>query len=276
MRCRWPASGRRIGIFLCLILVYWPSPAKSFSMPLGYAQTTKGATSNAIPVSCKYTYQTQEILTPDGFIQVELYQPVGPKHTNLILVLHGAQGALTRKNAAPPSRDNLGEIFFARHCFVVAFPHYFDPLGIKSSLDTSFLRRHFWTIEEYLQQVLNDESNLPEVRGRPVGLIGDSYGGFLALALAEESRRVMVVSTYGSGWPRGLPLPVRKNLKCLFFHGDMDGVVPLSSAEALERRIVSGGGNARLTIFHNTNHILSLSALRRFLEQSITQFETMK
>lgn len=230
---------------------------------------------------CRYSYEIQEVRTPGTPVQVELYRSLSPGKHPLILVLVGSVGAFSRLGATAPLEDNLGEKTFAAHCFDVALPHYFDAIGRKSADDRNVLVRSFPVLLAAIRVIAGDESDLPEARNQPIGVFGESYGAYLAMALAATNRRIRAVSEISGGWPGQYVPPHGRPFACLASHGTADPIVPFSEAIRLTRALRGAGASVELRAYEGDGHYLpadvrhriQLDTLRFFLRVLTPQSE---
>ena len=218
---------------------------------------------------CKFTYTVERILVGDKVVRVELYHPTSPGSHPLALVLHGSAGVYTVRGSQPPSPSNLGEDALAKDCYVVALPHYFDAIGAVSVLDQARLKMLFPDLKKVVMAVLDTEAGLPDTRNRGILLCGESYGGFLAIAIAEDDSRVSAVSVYGAALPPGDFQPTRNHLPPLLIqHGENDTVVPLEGARRLSEIWQSSGAIAKLIVYPDVGHYFSVESRAQRLENT--------
>lgn len=218
---------------------------------------------------CKFTYTVERILVGDKAIRVELYRPTRTGPHPLVLVLHGSAGVYTVRGSQPPVPSNLGEDSLAKDCYVVALPHYFDAIGALSVLDQVRLIALFPDLKKVVMAVLDAEAELPDTKNRGVLLCGESYGGFLAIAVAEDDSRVSAVSVYGAALLPGDFQPTRNHLPPLLIqHGENDTVVPLEDARRLNEIWQSSGAIAKLIVYPDVGHYFSVESRAQRLENT--------
>ena len=95
--------------------------------------------------------------------------------------------------------------------------------------------------------------------GRHIGLVGYSWGAFLAVSVASSVPTVRaVVDFYGGGSdadpadeqvPRFPPL--------LFLHGEADRVVPVELAHRLYERMLAHGGQVEMHLYPGAQHVFN-------------------
>lgn len=223
-------------------------------------------------VACDYNYRQQTILINGRGTLVESYQPNGRGPFPLVFMLHGSAGAFSPKSASEPSMDNFGEKTLARNCFAVVLPHYLEALGYKSLTSRRQMAVHFPEILTATELLLDRAESLRWVKGRPVFLFGESFGGYLSIALAFRRSEVLAVSEFSGGLPKGHVLARRRAPGVLISHGDADTLVPVSEAEALRGYCVSNGIPIELNIYQGEGHYFSQTAQKQILARTAEFF----
>lgn len=132
-------------------------------------------------------------------VRVDIYRPADSLQHPLIVMLHGMAGVFTNPPNQMPMEDNFGEKQLAESCFAVALPHYFDLLHVKALLSREELQSRFAFLLAGLGGLLMQLEALPGINPSAIGLYGESYGGFLAVALATRDSLVKAVSEYSAG-----------------------------------------------------------------------------
>lgn len=222
--------------------------------------------------ACHYTFQIQRTLIGSSFVEVELYKPVETGNHPLIVVLHGSQGVFSRHSASLPAEDNLGEKTLAEHCFTVALPHYFDVVGLKSTSDRKLLESKFSTFAHALEQVIEQEADLPDTRNSSIGLYAESYGAYLAVSLIAANQRIHALSEFGGGWPYNYEIQKLKGVAVLMYHGEEDSVVPLSAGIDLARKMRMRGADVYMRSCPGQGHNLVTLTRREQLLESIALY----
>jgi dienelactone hydrolase len=188
----------------------------------------------AKPMLCKYQYHQESIVVDGHKVMTEYYEPEGHGTHPLVFMLHGSAGVFSLHSDDEPMRDNFGEKYFARGCFVVALPHYFEAFGLKSLTSEREILSLFPALLDATNTMLSRAESLPSTRGNLVFLFGESLGGYLSVALALRRPEVMAVSEISAGFPAGYSLDRSTSLAMMISHGSSDQVIPEVEAENLK------------------------------------------
>jgi carboxymethylenebutenolidase len=96
----------------------------------------------------------------------------------------------------------------------------------------------------------------PSTGGEPVGLLGYSLGGFLAVSTANSIPEVKAVVEFFGGAVDELDLEsqVRNFPPLLILHGDKDESVPVSKAYELRDGVMDQGGEVEMIIYPGAPH----------------------
>lgn len=193
---------------------------------------------------------------PDGHfvslgrkVRVEAARPQGPGPHAAVLLLHGASG-LGDGVLLHGVAERLAEKGIAS--FIV---HYFDGLDPQGRYTLGSPRRHLER-ERIIADALSFVAARPDVDASRVGIFGLSLGGFHALNLAAEDRRVAAaVSMVGA-----MPMSVARNgirhmPPILILHGDRDVVVPVSRAREVARWLKRMGSVYEMKIYSGQGHV---------------------
>lgn len=214
---------------------------------------------------CSYRFEVQQVSIGDRQVTVETYRPDSPGPHALLLMITGSAGVFTLRDGGQPKPSNFGEDAFAADCSVVLMPHYFDAVGERSIVDRQRLRDLFPLFLRELTALLDIKLASREVHDQPLFLYGESYGGFLAVAIAGQDRRVTGVSVYGAGLPDGFAPAVPKLPPLLIQHGGDDAIVPPSDATLLRDFWSRAGATVRLTLYPGEGHYFSADSRTRLL-----------
>jgi dienelactone hydrolase len=188
-------------------------------------------------------------------IPVETFIPQNPAgHLATVVLLHGRDGP--DGIAGDRGYRDIAKAI-ASAGFRVLFPHYFDrtqacgPASDGGELDAlggEIERYGLWL--EAIGGIIKEESTL----GLPIGLVGYSLGGYLALTAAMVQRGVKgLVVCYG-----GVPTPFMGMAgslpPTLILHGAMDRVIPVSEAAALAELLRRHRVPHELHVYPNAGH----------------------
>ena len=110
------------------------------------------------------------------------------------------------------------------------------------------------------QDALRDAVRLlaedPSTAGSPVGLVGFSLGGFLAVSTANSIPEVKAVVEFFGGAidEKDLESQVRNFPPLLILHGEKDESVPVSKAYELRDAVLADGGEVEMQIYPGAPH----------------------
>lgn len=228
-----------------------------------------------ITYGCRFTYQIQTIQIDGHSIPIELYLPNDPHPHPLVMMIHGTAGVFTRTAAVLPEEDNFGEQTLAEHCFVVVLPHYFAEFDRSSMTELAEVRNKFATMRSTLQTILADAESLPNVRGCPTVLLGESLGGYLAVSLGFRDPSVSAVSEFSGGLPVQDIDPRNTALSLLIQHGDADDFVPLSNAFELEKYAQAHHIQVEKQIYVGQSHLFDPVTRKLVLKRSVMFFDSV-
>ena len=223
------------------------------------------------PTQCTVTYSITKLLIGSKEITIEIYRPVEKGKYPLIVMLHGAQGVYTRLGNRMPMVDNFGEKQIAQNCYVVALPHYFDLIDRKSVIDVQTLRDSFGRLFTGLREIIAVLRYDSDVQRSSVGLYGESYGGFLAVALATRIASVRALSEYSGGYPDGYTFH-RVPEEVLIQHGYRDQLVPVAEAYSLRDDFLRHRCKVHLWIYHDQSHYFDAATRSLVLSRTIAFF----
>ena len=161
-------------------------------------------------------------------IAIERYEPKAPGRYPAVLVVHGAGGMTI---GGPWFRESARML--ARRGYVAHVVHYFDLTGTRVA-DLPAMRKHFPAWMKVLADGVANASRQPNVDPKRVGLLGFSLGSYLSLSLSVYDPRVLAVVEYFGGLPDELLMDVKSLPPVLILHGEVDPVVPVAQAKALE------------------------------------------
>jgi carboxymethylenebutenolidase len=178
-----------------------------------------------------------------------------------IILLHGASGW----------RPVLADLAtgMADSGFVVLALDYYAEAG-ASPIGSARLEK--WAdYSEAVRKAAAYMESMPIVSGNPIGLVGFSRGAFLAVSVSSSIPRVgAVVDFYGGGGggfrsveeeAEGLP-PI------LILHGEEDGIVPVSFAEALRKAALSAGVEVEIKTYPGAGHAFNLPSTRGYSREA--------
>jgi carboxymethylenebutenolidase len=188
-------------------------------------------------------------------VVVESFVPcwVRDRHSTVIL-LHGRDGA--DGMAGDRTYQDVAAAV-AEAGFQVVLPHYFDrtrdcgPPTDEATLDFAggeIERFGLWL--ETIGVVLREKSKA----GQPIGLIGYSLGGYLALTAAMAWRGIGAVAVCYAGIPTPFAGLAANLPPTLTLHGEADRVVPAGEASALAGLLRRHRVRHEMHIYPGANH----------------------
>jgi carboxymethylenebutenolidase len=195
--------------------------------------------------------ERQETFVSGGVaVRVEHFEPAAEGKYPAALFLPGCDGL---EKAAP--RYRAAARLLAGSGYVVLLVRYLDRTGV-AEVDPATLAGSpdFPAWLEAARDGLTYACQLPNVAEGRVGLAGVSLGGFLAVTLASQDRRVgAVVELFGGLHPdyfdRLTTMP-----PTLVLHGEADAVVSVEEARKLERLLKDRGQPYEITIYPGQGH----------------------
>ncbi len=162
-----------------------------------------------------------------------------------IIILHGSGGWR-------PAYARLAKTY-ADSGFVALAIDYFAETGGDTSGTKAHRLRPAW--QATVRNAAAFLERLPEVGGRPLGLIGFSRGAFLAVSVASSIPAVgAVVDFFGGGGPDSLAQEVHRFPPLLILHGEADTVVPVYHALRLREAVLAQGGSVEMHLYPGAGH----------------------
>jgi carboxymethylenebutenolidase len=177
-----------------------------------------------------------------------------------ILLLHGSGGAGSGwMDRFAPALTRFGVAAYA--------PRYFQKTGTgRATAEMILDGRHFPEWLGAIRDAVGYVATRPGIDARRIGVLGVSLGGYLAVALGIEDRRVRAVIEVSGGLPPGWEARVPVGMPpVLLLHGAADTVVPVSEAYRLETVLKARGVGYELEVFPGEGHWLSAGAQARLL-----------
>jgi len=172
-----------------------------------------------------------------------------------VLVLHGASG-LGRGEMIYPYAKAMAAAGIS--AFVV---HYFDgiePRRARHPASADLFAEREQVIEDALEHV----RTLPYVDRSRIGLFGLSLGGFHALGLGVQDKRVKAVVDVFGALPAVIDqTEVRRMPPVLILHGGRDRIVPVGRARQLAASLARVGADYDIKIYPDQGHVFRDAAL---------------
>lgn len=199
---------------------------------------------------------------PSGTANVHLdqFEPEPSGQHPALLVLHGSGGAASywMGRFAPALRE-AGVAIYA--------PHYFDKTATARATTAMILDgHHFMAWLQAIQDAVTYVADRSCVDPARIGVLGISLGGYLAVGLAMEDRRIRAVVELSGGVPLGWENRMPPSMPpTLVLHGEHDDVVPVAEAHKLQALLQQHHVPHEVAIFPNQTHWLSGAAQAELL-----------
>jgi carboxymethylenebutenolidase len=193
-------------------------------------------------------------------IAVEEREPESGGAHPAILVLHGSMGAGSYwLGRFVPAFNKIGAAAYA--------PRYFQKTrSLFATQKTILDGKHFPAWLTAVRDAVSFVAERPNVDARRIGVLGFSLGGYLAMALAAEDRRIRTVISLSGGIPPGWEDKTTRGMApVLVLHGANDPVVPVSEAYKAERVFKDRGVDCEVEVYPGERHWMAGAAHARVL-----------
>ena len=210
--------------------------------------------------------------TSQGPVVVKSFLAAGQGPHPAIIVLHGSQGlgkfrAFYERNAAQ----------FAHAGFDAYVVDYYNEQDVACSKTVETRRANFSKRIGVWSQMVSDvvtDVLAQGHKGRAVGIVGFSQGGYLGTSVASKDTRIAALVVYYGGIPAQRRAdgkhPITHMPPLLELHGDADTVVPMERGKELVELTRSLGQAAEMVIYpgagHGFNRTAATDAEQRTLE----------
>jgi carboxymethylenebutenolidase len=193
-------------------------------------------------------------------IEIDQFEPEPTGKHPALLVLHGSGGAASywMERFAPTLRE-AGVAIYA--------PHYFDKTSTSRATTAMILDgRHFIAWLTAIQDAVTYAADRGCVDPARVGVLGISLGGYLAVALGIEDKRIRAVVELSGGVPLGWEDRMTATMPpTLVLHGEQDDVVPVAEAYKLQAVLEEHRVSHEVNIFPHQTHWFSGGAQMELL-----------
>lgn len=194
----------------------------------------------------------------DKTIQLDHYAPSNGGPAPAVLLLHGSGGPL--RGLDPFARQAAG---FGVHVFAL---HYFQRTG-HSWVYPGQIEQHFLDWLRTAEDAITYIARQPGVDSQRIGLLGFSLGGYLALSLATQDRRIAAVAELFGGLPSQFAKDAGHLPPVLILHGGSDTTVPVTEAYQLEQLLKANNIPYEIKVYPDQGHhftgLVQLDAVRR-------------
>ncbi len=193
-------------------------------------------------------------------IRVDQFETGPGERRPALVLLHGSGGAVGYwLQRFAPTLTQFGMGLYA--------PHYFDKTGTaRATAETILDGHHFPAWLSAVANAVDYTASRPTVDPDRVAVLGISLGGYLAMALAAQSRRVRAVIELSGGMPPGWEARLGPETPpVLVLHGGRDATVPVSEAHKLGDLLTNRSVEHQVEIFPEETHWFSQAAQPRLL-----------
>lgn len=185
-------------------------------------------------------------------VRVEVFRPAGDAPGPAALVLHGASGIGEGFYVYPFAKALAARGVTA---FVV---RYYDGLGGRKRKASPAI---FRLRERVMKAAVDFVSVQKYVLSDRIGVYGMSLGGFHALALGAQDKRIRSVVSLNGAMSSHIPLSQLEHMPpTLILHSGRDRVVPLNRTLKLKRAMEKAGVEGQIKIYKGEGHSLSRRA----------------
>jgi len=177
-----------------------------------------------------------------------------------VLILHGGDGWNPYYTFLAKKMSNSG--------YVTLTIDLYAEIGAPTSHQDIHRRISLWP--QWQETVSNAVTYLcshPSSKDQPVGILGVSMGAHLAISVANQIPEIdAVVDFYGAGGYGGSLESQAVNFPpLLILHGEADSIVPVGNAYALQKAVLSNGGEVEMNIYLNAKHAFNAPGSADFI-----------
>lgn len=185
-------------------------------------------------------------------VRVEVFRPAGDAPGPAALVLHGASGVGQGFYVYPFAKELAARGVTA---FVV---RYYDGLGGRKRKASPAI---FRLRERVMKAAVDFVSVQSYVSPDRIGVYGMSLGGFHALALGAQDKRIKSVVSLNGAMSSHIPNSILKDMPpTLILHSGQDRILPLNRTLKLKRAMEQAGADSQIKIYKGEGHSLSRRA----------------
>jgi carboxymethylenebutenolidase len=218
-------------------------------------------------------YHLDSIRVGGRAIRIERFEPKRVGKYPIVILIHGSGGLLTHTGSEMPREENFGEMRIACAGYVSLLVHYFDLNGILDTTDKDYMQNQFPGWLEVLERTVDYAFATRKGDSKHIGIFGESLGGYLALSLAMQDKRIKSVSEYGGGLRMREGDDTSKLPPVLIQHGAADTIVPVEEAIRLAKVLSEQSVRYTIKIYEGLNHYPSANFREQVEELSIDFFE---
>jgi dienelactone hydrolase len=201
------------------------------------------------PATVSPVARANEFFSNGRPVRLDAAYPHGPGPHAAVLMLHGASGlgdgVLLKGVASRLASQGIATFTL----------HYFDGLDPKGRYTRASPRRH-GERERVIADALGFIAARPDIDAGRIGVFGLSLGGFHALSLAAQDRRVAAAVSMVGAMPLQVPRQgIRHMPPVLILHGDRDVIVPLGRAREAARWLKRMGASFEMKVYPGQGHV---------------------
>lgn len=180
-------------------------------------------------------------------IAAEWFPAASPGPAPALLLLHGADGLALGEGYRLAAR------VLASSGFHVAFLHYLDRTRDRRVIFAR-IRKDYPDWLATIRDAVGWVGTQPGVDAARIGIVGVSLGAALAIDVASTDARVKALVDYFGPLPEGIQLRAKRLPPTLILHGQLDGVVGVEHAYAIETQLKRLGAPYEIHIYPDQGH----------------------
>ena len=208
----------------------------------------------AMPLSSARAGQSDMMVGVSVTMHATLFTPDGPGPYPAVLVLHTSGGLRDADLAYAQALAKAG--------YVALVPAFLNAYGISAAHRQETFTNKAEPIYADLAAAVDMLRQNPLVRGRKIGAVGFSNGGYFAMWLAATGKVAAGVSYYGALSGAGADTSLERfrqvfnhnSSPVLILHGTNDHTVPVGAAKRLGAIITAAGSPFELKLYEGADH----------------------
>ncbi|HVE16914.1 MAG TPA: dienelactone hydrolase family protein [Chthoniobacterales bacterium] len=206
----------------------------------------------------------EQVDVADHHVRVDVYEPPLGRHAHTVLLLHGTGGLLGDGALLRRAAKSL-----ASHDFRACVVHYFNTTGTFFATQSNVCAHS----TEWRDALITIAHQYAEAAGEPVGFLGYSLGGSLAVKAAQETPDIGAVAVLAGGLLDKEDEESEPHLPpLLVLHGGQDTRVPMECADALVKLGRRAGAVVESVVYPKEGHTLGATAERDAFDRAAEFF----
>jgi len=218
---------------------------------------------NSLAVPCDIVREVQTFEFRDHKVTVDFLRPNKASHYPIVLMLPGVAGVYTDSE-----KDNFGEHQLACAGKLAVIVHFLDVSDVRFASQPIIARDAMLWIEE-VKVALNFIDKSPFAKKGAISVLGESLGGFLAIAVGLEDPRIKLIVTMSAGFAEQFSSQIKNDPNVLMYHSMSDTVIPFRSAVEACAKLVRAGVKCALRAVDHSDHVLSKSVVQSIVRDLI-------